>query len=237
MKKILGLGVVAILVMAMVGGGTWAYFSDTESSTGNAVTAGTLDLIPSIDGTAVNSEYQVTTLGNGVDGKVVFPLVEPGSSGTITWALNNNGNLPGTLTIASTVTPGDGAAANEPEGAVTVPYANNDSGNGDLDDFMGVKLQVGFGTDNATAIGDLGNHYLLGSAGAWGALSGLQAALNAESRTMTAASGSDNDTIVYRFSWNIASDIVTIPGGAPADDNIIQGDTATVDITFTLAQS
>lgn len=44
MKKILGLGIVAILVMAMVGGGTWAYFSDTEATTDNILVAGTLDL-------------------------------------------------------------------------------------------------------------------------------------------------------------------------------------------------
>ena len=35
MKKILGLAVAALLVMGLVGGGTWAYFSDTETSTGN----------------------------------------------------------------------------------------------------------------------------------------------------------------------------------------------------------
>lgn len=49
MKKILGLGLAALLVMAMVGGGTWAYFSDTESSTGNTLSAGTLDLQVSTD--------------------------------------------------------------------------------------------------------------------------------------------------------------------------------------------
>jgi spore coat-associated protein N len=44
MKKILGLTVAAILVIGLVGGGTWAYFSDTEESTGNIFSAGTLDL-------------------------------------------------------------------------------------------------------------------------------------------------------------------------------------------------
>jgi len=44
MKKILGLTIVALLVMRLVGGGTWAYFSDVEASTGNVFTAGTLDL-------------------------------------------------------------------------------------------------------------------------------------------------------------------------------------------------
>jgi spore coat-associated protein N len=44
MKKILGLGIAALLIMAMVGGGTWAYFVDTETSSGNLLTAGTLNL-------------------------------------------------------------------------------------------------------------------------------------------------------------------------------------------------
>ena len=44
MKKILGLTIAALLVMALVGGGTWAYFSDVETSTLNTFAAGTLDL-------------------------------------------------------------------------------------------------------------------------------------------------------------------------------------------------
>jgi len=34
----------ALLLMGLVGGGTWAYFSDTESASGNELVAGTLDL-------------------------------------------------------------------------------------------------------------------------------------------------------------------------------------------------
>lgn len=44
MKKILGLAIVAIAIIAMAGVGTYAYFSDTEESTGNIIQAGTLDL-------------------------------------------------------------------------------------------------------------------------------------------------------------------------------------------------
>jgi spore coat-associated protein N len=44
MKKILGLSIAALLVIGLVAGGTWAYFSDTEASTGNTFTAGTLNL-------------------------------------------------------------------------------------------------------------------------------------------------------------------------------------------------
>lgn len=44
MKKILGTAIAAFLILAIVGGGTWAYFSDPETSTGNILSAGTLDL-------------------------------------------------------------------------------------------------------------------------------------------------------------------------------------------------
>jgi spore coat-associated protein N len=44
MKRILTLTVASFVLLAMVGVGTWAYFSDTEQSTGNTFTAGTLNL-------------------------------------------------------------------------------------------------------------------------------------------------------------------------------------------------
>ena len=44
MKKILGLSIAVLLVTGLVVGGTLAYFSDTETSTGNLFTAGTIDL-------------------------------------------------------------------------------------------------------------------------------------------------------------------------------------------------
>ncbi len=65
MKKILGLGVVAILVMAMVGGGTWAYFSDTETTSSNVLTAGTLDLglanAPGATNASTTGTWDITT--------------------------------------------------------------------------------------------------------------------------------------------------------------------------------
>ncbi|MBN1643531.1 MAG: hypothetical protein JW856_01735 [Dehalococcoidales bacterium] len=44
MKKILGLGAALLVIIATLGVGTWAYFSDTETVTGNVVASGTLDL-------------------------------------------------------------------------------------------------------------------------------------------------------------------------------------------------
>ena len=44
MKRILGLTIALLLLIGMAGIGTWAYFSDVETSTGNVLAAGTLDL-------------------------------------------------------------------------------------------------------------------------------------------------------------------------------------------------
>ena len=44
MKKILGLTIAIVLAVGIIGTGTLAYFIDTESSTDNVFTAGTLDL-------------------------------------------------------------------------------------------------------------------------------------------------------------------------------------------------
>ena len=44
MKRIVGLAIALILLVGMCGIGTWAYFSDVETSASNELTAGTLDL-------------------------------------------------------------------------------------------------------------------------------------------------------------------------------------------------
>jgi hypothetical protein len=160
-----------------------------------------------------------------VNGKVVFIKLAPGDSGSITWALENNGNLDGTLTMPSTVT-FDENGTNEPEDAVA---GNNGGSNGDLDEYMGVRLK-------------LDGTYILGTASHYVPFSGLEAVLDAESESLVAS-----DTLTYVLEWAIASDVK----GAGADgefgtadddivdedDNIIQSDKATLDITFALTQA
>ncbi|MFC1976779.1 TasA family protein [Chloroflexota bacterium] len=88
MKKILGLTIAALLVMGLVGGGTWAYFSDPESSTGNILTAGTLDLTIN----SANDPVTILSIANAY----------PGASGGNSTTLANAGSLNGTLDIAIT---------------------------------------------------------------------------------------------------------------------------------------
>jgi predicted ribosomally synthesized peptide with SipW-like signal peptide len=222
-KKILVSVMVIAVACALVGGGIYAYFSDTETSEGSTFTAGTLNLVPSTSGTGPGGKYTVTEGGDGVNGKVVFTTLAPEDSGSITWELENDGDLDGTLTMASDVI-FDENGSNEPEDAVA---NNNGGGDGDLDEYMGVRLERD-GT------------YILGDASHYVPFSDLEVVLDAESESLAAS-----DTLTYVLEWEIASDVM----GAGADgefgtaddvdedDNIIQSDKATLDITFILDQA
>jgi predicted ribosomally synthesized peptide with SipW-like signal peptide len=85
-KKILGLAIAALLVIGTVGVGTWAYFSDTETSSNNQITAGTLDL-------KLNGGNDDVTIMTGLTNKA------PGNSGTPYATLKNEGSLPGKFSI------------------------------------------------------------------------------------------------------------------------------------------
>ena len=86
MKKLL-LSILAIfLVIGLVGAGTFAWFQDTETSTGNTFTAGTMDLkMEGPEGNWVDGVTQTWTMSNMVPGASnVFGKIELGSFGTLT---------------------------------------------------------------------------------------------------------------------------------------------------------
>ena len=89
MKKILGLTVGALLVIAMVGGATWAYFSDSESTVDNTFTAGTLDLTRDTFSGVTDAFLTNVEVGN----------VAPGDSNSDYSTLANGGTLSGELDI------------------------------------------------------------------------------------------------------------------------------------------
>ena len=91
MKKIIGLTIAALLLIATVAGGTWAYFQDTETSANNNITAGTLDL--KINTADANVDI-IAALENKKPGDADMT---PGPFG----ALSNAGSLAGKLSIAS----------------------------------------------------------------------------------------------------------------------------------------
>jgi len=98
MKKIIGLTIAFMLLIGMTGIGTWAYFSDVEASTGNQMTAGTLDLKTNdVDGVS-----QTLFVTNMAPGDTVGPE-------TIT--LKNTGSVDGsTLDLAFSYIENDGSS-------------------------------------------------------------------------------------------------------------------------------
>ncbi|MGA3093840.1 MAG: TasA family protein [Dehalococcoidales bacterium] len=193
MKKVLVSLVIIALVMALMGTGVYALFSDTETSTGNSFTAGTFNLVDVISGTATSGNITVNEAADGFNDNVVFTLVKPGDAGTITWTLTNAGDIAGTLTIVATTSFSQGVDT-EPE--LALPAAGLDS-----------KIDVVL-TRGGTTV------YI-------GPMSGLAAAFSGESNVMAGAS-----SLVYVLSWSIAGTV----------GNEIQGDTATLNVTFNLNQ-
>ena len=229
MKKIIGLSIAAILVMGLVGGGTWAYFSDTETSTGNTFTAGILDLTASVSGSYTGAgTYTPTAGGNGINGNVVLDDIAPGENGEAIWELVNLGDTSANLTVTLTRTADDDNAFTEPEDSISGTATDNDDGtaDGDLDDYMTVEI-----------LADLDGDDTYETTIQTSAQGGLETKCPTEDVAVTIinnesmeANGSAGDTIKIKLTWSIASDIPAV------DDNIIQSDSVQLDLNFNLVQ-
>jgi len=97
MKKAIGLAIAFMLAVAVIGVGTFAYFADTESSSDNQFTAGTLDL--------------KTDDADGVSRTLYATSMAPGDTeGPSTIVLKNSGSVDGsTLDIAFSYVESDGS--------------------------------------------------------------------------------------------------------------------------------
>lgn len=93
MKRILGSLIIVALVIGITGLGFAAYFSDTETSSGNTFTAGTIDL----------------TLAESAGAPITLTNMKPGESASGTITVNNAGSLPGCLYATSWYVTADGA--------------------------------------------------------------------------------------------------------------------------------
>ena len=207
MKRILGLTVAALLVIAMVGGGTWAYFSDTESSTNNSLTAGTLDLTVNGVNTAV------TTFSEAA--------VVPGDSGNGSTTLANAGSLAGELDITfSVISNTPGAGGGEYEG-----------GTGELG---GVALMTAYLDINQNATFDTGD-IELNTTGA--NIYDAATNNSLDYATINSYGSVSYNEVIASMASSAADDFIVlwqVPVGA---DNTIQGDSVSFDVTFVLEQA
>jgi predicted ribosomally synthesized peptide with SipW-like signal peptide len=208
MKKILGLSVVAMMIMAMVGGGTWAYFSDPETSSGNILSAGTLDL---------------TLDGNNADIKVIETAVTdvaPGDNGSEYVDLEAGGSLAGELDIAfSAITNVNGSGGTEYEL----------SGSGELGGKATIAVWLDVDNSGTWNTGDIE----LEPAGADpfdsdATLDGATIDSFGSVSWDDVASGDFSGPWRFYIDWDV--DAVSV-------GNEIQGDSASFDITFTLEQT
>ena len=208
MKKILMSLMTIALVIGLVGAGTVAYFSDTETSTGNTFTAGKLNLkVDGLDGANVV--------------KFTVANTYPGASGGGTWTLLNAGSLAGYVDLENiSVANAENYDANTNEAeAVDDLDTSNETGGGEL----GVNLDVVLFWDDGTGGGTAGN----------GIQDGTEATIYSGDLDSIAGNYeanyllNDGATTYISMTWSIDTNV----------NNQIQGDSATLDITFELAQT
>lgn len=97
LKKILGMAIALMLTMSLVSVGVWAYFSDSERSQSNILSAGTLDL--------------KTNGADGVSGTFTMYVLPNNTTGVKTITLSNVGSLDASsLTVRATYTPADASS-------------------------------------------------------------------------------------------------------------------------------
>ena len=216
MKKVIISLMTIGLVMAFMGAGVYALFSDTETASGNTFTAGTLNL-------------QVGSADPCTD-KVTLSNIKPTDANTAaTWLIKNLGSLSGNLDITVGAITNNENTITEPEAAagdVTTPGGE-----------LGGLLTVAFWMDaDKSGTWTSGDYYLKsdGTKVSW--VSGTTvppaayATLNSFPHTwssvqaVTATSDAGNFRVEYNF-----------PNGG-STDNVAQGDSCVFDITFVLNQ-
>ncbi len=209
MKKIIALTLALLLMIGIVGVSTMAAYRNTEPSPGNSFAAGTLNLV-------------VNGIDNGI-GAANFTVTNanPGQTGAGTWTLVNAGNLAGyidTENITATNAENFNAATNQAE-AVDDADTSDATGGGELAANMDVVLFVDDGAGGGVANNRIqdGTETIIYS----GKLGSIAAAYD---QNLALAAGG---TTYISMTWSVAL----------AVNNTIMGDSATLGLTFELAQT
>lgn len=185
MRALLSLVLVGIVLFG-IGAGTWAYFSDEETSTGNYIAAGTLNLI-------VAGEDPLSSSVTYSD------PIYPGWSDSTYFPVENDGSIDGTLKLDISYTDSPGLTP-EPE-----PTPDN----GELSQYLYVKIYYGDDSDFS------------GETPIW------EGYVSDWSGEITLGDLPAGATKYIKVEASVDSSV----------GNVIQGDSLTVDITFTLEQS
>jgi len=143
-RRVLGGLLTVGAASSAAGAGTMALFSDTESSTGNSVQAGTLDL--QVNGSGSNAVVDVSN-------------VAPGGADSDSTTIRNDGTLPGYLTFGVTGFENPENGVNEPESDATRendPRGSSTGGDhtGELAQSLLLKMKL--------VVDDDESHYIVG---------------------------------------------------------------------------
>ena len=207
MKKIIGLTIAAVLIIGMVGGGTWAYFSDTESTLDNTFTAGTLNL-------------DLSDVGNSGNVTFTFEGIVPGDSDVLIWELNNTGSVGGYLNVEIY----DVVNA-ENFDATTDEAEDEDDTNTSADGELGASLDIVLFWDDGTGTGATAGD---------GIQQGDEATIVADTLDNSAGSHTEDyslgagATTYISMTWEVDPDDV---------ENEIMGDSVTFDMDIVLDQT
>ena len=148
-KKILASIVVVGILALAIGWGTYSYFSDTETSSGNTFSAGTLDL-------------KVDNKDDPLDVFFNFTNVKPGDSGSRSVVLSNAGTLNGKAYIHF---------KNVVDNRGTTPEPEPTPDEGELSKNLKIKVSNGTATVVEGFLYDIKcNSYLLGTIAGGGSL-------------------------------------------------------------------
>jgi predicted ribosomally synthesized peptide with SipW-like signal peptide len=214
-KKILiSLSVIAA-VAAIAIGGTVAYFSDTETSTGNTFSAGTLNLqVGDSDPTSV---------------KITLSDMKPGDTGNAaTWLVKNTGSISGKLTVAVGAITNNENECKEPEGDNTC---------GTTEGELGANLKVAFWMDvNKDGSWSSGDYYLTSGGNKISWATGDTTLPSAAYDVLNNYNGKTWTDVQTNITTGDAGNFrveYDLPGNT---GNIIQSDSAVFGITFTLNQ-
>jgi len=214
-KMLWGILLIAIALL-LVGGGVFAYFSDTETASGNSFAAGTLNL-------QVGSADPCTE-------HMTVANMKPGDTGNVAnWLCTNTGSITGDLTVACGAITNSGNTLTEPE-----QQAGEGVSTGDL----GGQLTVAFWMDaDKSGTWTSGDYYLKSDGtkvsfqmGDSGLPAGAYATLNSyDSKTWTGCQtniAGATDLGNFRCEYNLPT----------ATTNIVQSDSSVFTLTFTLNQ-
>ncbi|MDP2919853.1 MAG: TasA family protein [Dehalococcoidia bacterium] len=223
MKRIIALSAALLLVIATLSVGTYAYFSDTETTSGQVITAGTFDL--KID----NADAPVNILTGISD-------VMPGgtNSADVDYAtlkfLGNGSTNVLYITLTDWI-----ANENDPD---TDPEGDDpdDTANGDLDNLLYVAFLIDLDNNGI----DTGDKYLktdntigtVGEGESWADIDALASAFEAmedDAYPSITTNLSNDGTVQFYFYYNFPNN--------NAADNEAQGDSVQMDFQFELRQS